>query len=578
MYDPLERVEGQAFIRLVKVEPELHGSGLVQVQMKHSNVFADYSAVSYMWGEQAERHRILINNRLATVGNNLYEHLCSLRTFEEGQWYWVDALSIDQQNPIERSQQVKLMAEIFEGARDVLAFVPPDTEHGIPLSPPFQTLAERSVTYEHSKKISELKTVSPSGESEVQSSEKEPVPAFEELRVAVEAICRSKYWHRTWIIQEIALARRLYLTDGQIKIAWDSLFESIDMLRNFIQQSGLRYSVPQALSNLQDVRKGTRRSTLAALVSDFSSSQCSDFHDKVYGLLSLLQNGHRYPVDYNTNEMEFFLGALQFGQGPGADFDAEAQAFVLARTLFQSLPLKAGIVVKQAKAASDMLYVRCRASRFPLKQSQVSCGRQRSYICPNCSYKTLDFDTRSYSTMYCLDLDGSHQHLISEELDSPVESQKDRSDQVQMAVVIMVVEPAPKNTQTRLDDLFDWEQFSSNRYWRADFLDGRKRHRVSARCHPLEQKINIPRLTGNGLFYEIELPVPVFVSMAIHETNDLDSLVFGYPSPNKLDDVVDSLVQRGGLRRLIPPQTTEADTGKSSSAAPGHVVPSAEVP
>lgn len=180
--------------------------------------------------------------------------------------------------------------------------------------------------------------------------------------------------------------------------------------------------------------------------------------------------------------------------------------------------------------------------------------------------------------MYCLDLDGSHQHLISEELDSPVESQKDRSDQVQMAVVIMVVEPAPKNTQTRLDDLFDWEQFSSNRYWRADFLDGRKRHRVSARCHPLEQKINIPRLTGNGLFYEIELPVPVFVSMAIHETNDLDSLVFGYPSPNKLDDVVDSLVQRGGLRRLIPPQTTEADTGKSSSAAPGHVVPSAEVP
>lgn len=48
VYDPLERVEGQAFIRLVKVEPELHGSGLVQVQMKHSNVFADYSAVSYM--------------------------------------------------------------------------------------------------------------------------------------------------------------------------------------------------------------------------------------------------------------------------------------------------------------------------------------------------------------------------------------------------------------------------------------------------------------------------------------------------------------------------------------------------
>lgn len=314
VYDPLERDDGQASIRLVKVEPGLHNNGLIQIEMKHSIVSANYSAISYMWGDQAERHHVLINNRVATVGSSLYGHLCSLRTFERGQWYWVDALSIDQQNPMERSQQVKLMAEIFEGARNVLAFVPYNIDYGVPLEPPFRTLVERMGTYVRSEEISKPKPIITAGESEVQSAER-TLHTFGELMVAVQAICGSKYWHRTWIIQEIALARRLYLTDGQTKVAWGDLFELINILRNSNSQSGLPLSVPQALTYLQDVRKGTRRSTLAALVSDFSSSQCSDFHDKVYGLLSLLQNGHRYPVDYNTNELEFFLGALQFGQG-----------------------------------------------------------------------------------------------------------------------------------------------------------------------------------------------------------------------------------------------------------------------
>ncbi|KAJ9661309.1 hypothetical protein H2198_002052 [Neophaeococcomyces mojaviensis] len=551
-YDPLQQDGDQASIRLIKIEPELHDTGLVQVRIKHSTVAANYSAISYIWGEQAERHRILINNCITTVGSNLHKHLCSLRTFERCQWFWVDALSINQQNAAERSQQVKLMAEIFEGAKDVLAFIPLNPGYRVPPEPPFQTLVTQSELYVQPEELAKPTTAASAGsarvaesvsqtdceaanignfaamtprDTEAQSARRTDAHAFGALNVAATAICQSRYWHRTWIIQEVALARKLYLTDGQNKISWNHFFELIDVLHNFHQQGALRFIVPHALTRLQDVRKGTRRSTLAALVFDFSSSQCSDFHDKVYGLLSMLQNGHRYPVDYNTNELEFFLSALRFGQGPGADFDAEAQAFVLARTLFRSLYLEAGTIVEQAKAASEMPYIRCRASRLPLKRSS---GRSsQSYTCPSCSYKTPDFDTLVFNTIYCLDMDGSHQHLISEESDSLEERQKDPSHQVQMALVIMVQE-ARHWSGTRIEELLDWDSLSPFRFWSAESLDAPDRHQVYARCHLLEQKTHTPKPSSNGLFYEIDLPVPVFVSMSVRETNDVEKLVGRY--------------------------------------------------
>ena len=247
----------------------------------------------------------------------------------------------------------------------------------------------------------------------------------------------------------------------------------------------------------------------------------------------MLQNGHRYPVDYNTNELEFFLGALRFGQGPGADFEAEAQAFVLARTLLQSLYLEAGKIVEQAKSASAMPYIRCRVSRLSLKRS--SDWSSLYYTCPSCSYKTPDFDPLGFNTIYCLEMDGSHQHLISEESDSPEGRQKDLSDEVQMALVVMVRE-ARQWSQTRIEELVDWNNLSPFRFWSAESLDGPDRHQVYARCHLLEQKTRAPKLSSNGLFYEIDLPVPVFVSMSVRETNNVESLVGRYTMIGALPD------------------------------------------
>jgi len=227
-YDPLKQDEDQASIRLIKVEPELHDRGLVQVQIKHSTVSANYSAISYIWGEQAEKYCILINNCIATVGSNLHEHLCSLRTFERGQWFWVDALSIDQQNATERSLQVKLMAEIFEGAKDVLAFIPLNPGYRAPPEPPFQTLVTQRELYVQFEELTKpttagsaisarvVESVSQTNcetadidnlaamtfrNAEAQSTRRMDAHAFRALNVAATGICQSRYWHRTWIIQ-----------------------------------------------------------------------------------------------------------------------------------------------------------------------------------------------------------------------------------------------------------------------------------------------------------------------------------------------------------------------------------------
>jgi hypothetical protein len=116
-YQPLEP-ERQVF-RLIRVQPQRPGSP-IEIQLWHSNISTEYRCLSYMWGDQTERHEISLNGRAFRVGKNLYEFLDFATQEYIEVPLWIDAICIDQDNIAERGHQVQRMGSIYSGAQEVL--------------------------------------------------------------------------------------------------------------------------------------------------------------------------------------------------------------------------------------------------------------------------------------------------------------------------------------------------------------------------------------------------------------------------------------------------------------------------
>lgn len=72
-----------------------------------------YTALSYTWGSARDSKKILIDGVLVPVRKNIWNFLKQTRKDREWKFIWIDALCIDQDNPMERNHQVKMMRAIY---------------------------------------------------------------------------------------------------------------------------------------------------------------------------------------------------------------------------------------------------------------------------------------------------------------------------------------------------------------------------------------------------------------------------------------------------------------------------------
>ena len=87
-----------------------------------------YTAISYECGDsRSTRHTILMNGKRFSVLRNLHTMLVSLQErYPSGHSrLWIDAVSIDQDNLIEKNHQVQLLKAIYTKAHHVLCWLGP---------------------------------------------------------------------------------------------------------------------------------------------------------------------------------------------------------------------------------------------------------------------------------------------------------------------------------------------------------------------------------------------------------------------------------------------------------------------
>jgi hypothetical protein len=82
-----------------------------------------YEALSYAWDAQQPTEAISCEGRVLKVTQNCAAALRRFKNLLNDRVLWIDSICIDQESVEERNHQVKLMGDIYRGAKQVLVWV-----------------------------------------------------------------------------------------------------------------------------------------------------------------------------------------------------------------------------------------------------------------------------------------------------------------------------------------------------------------------------------------------------------------------------------------------------------------------
>ncbi|TGO62118.1 hypothetical protein BCON_0022g00270 [Botryotinia convoluta] len=109
--------------RILHLKPGVVGSTIIGEVFEHDTVTPpQYYALSYVWGQEPEVHRIEINGKDRFIRQNLFRALQRM-ALQAPIYIWVDSLCINQRDNFERNAQVSHMSTIYTAASGVLKWL-----------------------------------------------------------------------------------------------------------------------------------------------------------------------------------------------------------------------------------------------------------------------------------------------------------------------------------------------------------------------------------------------------------------------------------------------------------------------
>jgi tetratricopeptide (TPR) repeat protein len=150
-YQPLSLARST---RIIKVYPSQYKTAALVCELSeevlNDNHPPCYAAISYTWGSQTADKRIFCHGKKFLVTENVEGILRQFRRPEKMSYLWIDAISINQSSVKERSQQTRIMDDIYRLADVVAVWLGPSTEI---TADAFGYLEQRSVCGSFSPKL-----------------------------------------------------------------------------------------------------------------------------------------------------------------------------------------------------------------------------------------------------------------------------------------------------------------------------------------------------------------------------------------------------------------------------------------
>ncbi|KAF2816936.1 HET-domain-containing protein, partial [Mytilinidion resinicola] len=129
-YQPLP--DPTRMIRLITIKPSPHyqwydPEQIIVIETKavileECPEHHSFVAISYCWGNPNETSKIICDGAVMTITKSLHEALLRFRGRSE-RTFWADAICINQTDDSEKTQQVRLMRQIYETASTVAVWL-----------------------------------------------------------------------------------------------------------------------------------------------------------------------------------------------------------------------------------------------------------------------------------------------------------------------------------------------------------------------------------------------------------------------------------------------------------------------
>ncbi|GAW14007.1 hypothetical protein ANO14919_033990 [Xylariales sp. No.14919] len=226
-YQPLQN---KNTIRILTLDPGKQGhddqlTGLLEIVSIDSA--GSYEAVSYVWadpGPPNTAYNILIHSSdnhgglLMLRGGSIFAALCKLRLPDRKRRIWADQCCINQDDPVERSQQLQFMNRIYRDAFHVLVWLGLDTKE------------EAAPAFHLIHKLDQALRSYPTSDI---SHDLDLERHISENRIALQALTDRPWFKRGWIVQEIGTSTPATIIWGDATIDWDTLANVCEKLKSY---------------------------------------------------------------------------------------------------------------------------------------------------------------------------------------------------------------------------------------------------------------------------------------------------------------------------------------------------------
>jgi hypothetical protein len=339
IYQPLTPLSSsQKLIRLLRILPGCRSDTLkCELQVTDLVNSPQFEAISYVWGSPEPAAVVFCNGHSKKVTPNLGTALLRLRYDDRERLVWIDAICVNQDDLLERSEQVKLMRDIYSHAWRVIVWLGEDegeyAETAI-------RIIKKATEYCYSeigtsledlndedhldiiKRVEELETEVPWSEKKKgrdfpPSKYEVNAPRSSTDWAAVSKLYANTWFTRIWIVQEVAFAPAI-LCIGNHEVGWPRVAAAARWLLSkgyiYVEEDSERYRQAWYIYFLRLI---TPRARLALQdLLHFVKSNSTDPRDKVFGLSGFLDEERRasssLQPDYTKDVVEVYVDTMRY--------------------------------------------------------------------------------------------------------------------------------------------------------------------------------------------------------------------------------------------------------------------------
>jgi hypothetical protein len=273
----------------------------------------NYEALSYAWGSPERNIPILVrfssldseadgtaSQRALFITDHLVAALKRLRPRTGCRLIWIDQICINQEDPLEKNQQVQLMVNIYERADQTVVWLGEEDEDR-------EVLEEMLEIFSRGLSVEEGRLLL--GQMVDVSEPRNPATIRGQRREAMIRLMNRSWFSRAWIFQECVVSSNVQIVLGSIQVPFDqfvslptglqSLEHDAGGYKNSIIKTTTGYSAlsftayQRKLYQKREQRQGSFLGMLLHVTQNFTST---DVRDRVYSFLSFQDKDVTTPI------------------------------------------------------------------------------------------------------------------------------------------------------------------------------------------------------------------------------------------------------------------------------------------